>query len=353
LLFFVGRFADKYGQKKILIIAAVLLSLACFWNSFVTGLWMLFIGFFVSRFTGQGSMNLLPSAIIPQWFVKKRALAISIMSLGSITASAVVPPVNIWLIGIWGWQSVWWLWGILLFLLFIPVTFYLLFDKPSELGLCPDNETAAEAQRTAENTNDVAISFSVKEAMHTRAFWGILFCHLLLPMVSTGVVFHFISIAGSKGLAETTAAFVLSLFAVVSFPATLLSGFVLDRIKMHHVAAMMCVLQLASLLVLLLSSSVFVVCLFAVLQGAAIGLYSVSAGVVWPNYYGTKCIGSIRGIGMAAVVIGSAAGPVPFGFVYDAFGDYSIAIILMMVFSLIGVVAALLSPKPVKKLRPS
>lgn len=348
LLFLVGRLADKHGQKKTLIIAAILLGIACIWNSFVTGIWMLFIGFFISRLTGQGLMNLLPSAIIPQWFVKKRALAVSIMSLGSIIAFAVVPPVNIWLIGIWGWQPVWWLWGLLIFLFFIPVVFYLLFDKPSDIGLCPDNETPAN-NKAVQCEADDQDSFTVKEAMRTRSFWGMLFCQLLLPMVITGVVFHFISIAGSKGLTETTASFVLSLFAVVSFPATLLSGFVLDRIKMHHAAAMMCVLQLASLLVLLFSSSFFTVSLYAVLQGTAMGLYSVSAGVIWPNYYGTKHIGSIRGIGMAAVVIGSAVGPVPFGFVFDMFGDYAAAILIMLALSLIGVVTALLSPKPVKK----
>lgn len=348
-MFLVGRFADKHGQKKTIIIVAVLLALSCIWNSFVSSLWMLIIGFFLGRISGQGSMVLLPSAIVPQWFYKKRALAISIMSLGGVVGSALIPPLNSALIGIWGWNPVWWLWAALLILFFIPIVYLFLYDKPEDLGLRADNCTAIDAASKKHNIDADCESFTIKEAMRYKSFWGMLFCQMLLPLIITGVVFHFISIAEVKGLSETSSSFILSLFAIVSFPATLAAGYLLDRIKMHHAAALMCGLQLASLLVLLFSTSIVSAILFAAIQGTALGLQSVCSGVIWPNYFGTKHITSIRGLSMAALVIGSSLGPIPFGFVFDASGNYNLAIVLMMILSVMGVVAALLSPKPVKQ----
>ncbi|RCX18918.1 putative MFS family arabinose efflux permease [Anaerobacterium chartisolvens] len=349
LLFIVGRFADRYGQKKIIIIVAALLGASCMWNSFISSLWMLFLGFFIGRLTGQGSMTLLPATIVPQWFIKKRAFAFSMMSMGGVAGSAFLPPFNTWLIGIWGWAGVWRLWSVLLWFFFIPIVFVFLYDNPEDLELLPDNvptdDTKDAGVAAFENT---AGSWTLKEAMHTRSFWGMLYCQILLPMIVTGVVFHFVSILGTKGLSASFASYVLSLLAVVSFPATLLAGYILDRIKLHHAAALISFLQLAALAVLLFSAPMYAAIAFTVIQGAAMGLQSVCGGVVWPDYYGMNHLGSIRGLAMTAAVIASAVGPIPFGIAFDAFGRYTEAFLIMMIFPAIGVLAALLSPKPIK-----
>jgi hypothetical protein len=44
-------------------------------------------------------------------------------------------------------------------------------------------------------------------------------------------------------------------------------------------------------------------------------------GVVWANYFGRRYLGSIGSITMAASVIGSALGPIPFGWAYETFGS--------------------------------
>lgn len=349
LLFIVGRLADRYGQKKMMIIAAALLGLSCIWNSFISSLWMLFLGFFIGRLAGQGSMTLIPSTIVPQWFIKRRAFAFSMMSMGSAIGSAVLPPFNTWLIGLWGWNGVWRLWAGLLLFLFIPVSYFLLFDRPETLGLLPDNEGINGTGNTGaiEFENESA-AWTLKKATRTRAFWGMLFCQLLFPMINTGVIFHFVSILGTKGLSASSASFVLSLFAIVSFPTTLAAGYLLAKIKAHHAAALIASLQLISLAVLLFSTSLQTTVAFAVILGAASGLQAVQGGLVWPDYYGMKHLGSIRGLVMTASVIASAIGPVPFGFAFDTFGAYTEALLLMMVFPAVGIVAALISPKPVR-----
>lgn len=56
LLFGVGKLTDRYGHRVMMTWTAVLLGLACLWNSFAAGTVTLFIGFLMIRLFGQGSM---------------------------------------------------------------------------------------------------------------------------------------------------------------------------------------------------------------------------------------------------------------------------------------------------------
>ena len=76
----------------------------------------------------------------------------------------------------------------------------------------------------------------------------------------------------------------------------------------------------------------------------------IAGGVIWPEYYGRLNLSSIRGVSMMAGVIGSALGPLPYGFAYDLLGSYNQAVTLSMVFPLLGMVAALMATRPAKKL---
>ncbi|WP_207647918.1 hypothetical protein [Alkaliphilus peptidifermentans] len=66
--------------------------------SFVTKPAMLIVGFVFLRLFGQGSMTLIPSTLVPQWFINYRGKALSLMALGGVAGSALLPPINNWLI---------------------------------------------------------------------------------------------------------------------------------------------------------------------------------------------------------------------------------------------------------------
>jgi MFS family permease len=65
LLFLIGHSIDRFGQRPVSLTVSILLAGACIWNSFVISPWMLFIGFFLIRLLGQGSMTLVPNTLIP------------------------------------------------------------------------------------------------------------------------------------------------------------------------------------------------------------------------------------------------------------------------------------------------
>ena len=357
LLFIVGRLVDKHGQRRMMLTIGALLAVACFWNSFVIGPIMLFIGFFMLRLFGQGSMTLIPNTLVPQWFVLKRGRALSFMAIGGFLSSAVFPPLNSWLISSFGWESAWRILGLALIFVLLPAVFFIVKNKPEDIGLLPDNAVSKKrlAERREakfeeeEKEEGFETNWTVKEAMRTRAFWLILFCVSIPALVNTGLTFHLFSILGEQGVPGSTAAIILSIMAIVGFPVTMVSGFILERVHVHVVLGISFVGQIVFLLLLTQVQSYSLAIVFAVLWGIIGGIERITLNIIWPNYFGREHLGSIKGIATTTMVIGSAFGPLPFGIAFDLFGGYTEILLIILIFPILGMIAAFLSPPPRKQ----
>lgn len=101
-----------------------------------------------------------------------------------------------------------------------------------------------------------------------------------------------------------------------------------------------------AMLLLSYSPSQPLLLLYALIQGIVVSTDSVSSNVWWPNNFGLLHLGTIRGMGMTAMVIGSALGPLPFGLAYDIFGNYQFIILAMLIFPALAFIAAITSPPP-------
>ncbi|TCK90504.1 cyanate permease [Natranaerovirga hydrolytica] len=349
LLFIVGKMVDDHGHKKVSIVITFLLAFACIWSSFIINPIMLLIGFFMLRLFGQGSMTLISSTLVPQWFIKKRAFALSLISLGMVIGSSIVPPVNMFMNQTFGWRFTWRIWGILLIVIFIPIVYVFLYNKPEDIGLLPDNKKIENEETEEKNKVIEEISWTLNEAAKTRSFWLMLFNQAVPSMISTGIIFHFVSILGENGLRPEIAAMVLSVMAVVSFPLTFIGGYVLDKVEVHYIVALIFIIECMGLLVLLYSNNILFAILYGVCAGIVKGINGVCNNVIWANYFGREHLASIRGVSMTTLVIGSALGPLPFGFAYDRFNGYREILMVMIIFSILGIIASLCAPKPIKK----
>lgn len=356
----VGRLVDRFGSRIMVTALAAVFGLVCLYMSTVGSPLMLLIGFLLVRLLGQGSMTLTSSTLVPQWFVQKRGRALSLMVLGGTISSAAVPLINTWLIRAFDWRLGWQVWGILLWAIMVPMAWFLIRNRPEDLGLRPDNITGQAAKTPEENSPKPDITstgvsqeddaWTVGEAMRTRSFWLLMFCTTIPAAVNTGLTFHLTSIMRSSGFsldfAPTMAALVLSTVALTQLPFNFVAGFLADKYKPHYLVAAAFAGQLLSLIFLLFLRSPSQAIAFGVLWGVLHGFYAINNGVIWPSYFGRRYLGSIRGMAMTAMVIGSAFGPLPFGIAFDLFNGYREILVLSMLFPILGFVAALNSPAP-------
>ncbi|SDO28251.1 MFS transporter [Alkalicoccus daliensis] len=348
LLFIIGTGIDRFGQRNMSLLVSILLAGACIWNSYVISPWMLFVGFFLIRLLGQGSMTLLPNTLIPQWFIKQRGRAFSFMMLGGFASSTLFPPLNAWLITEYGWETTWRILGISILVIFVPLVYFFMRNKPEDIGLLPDD--AGNNKKIESNeVHKEDISWTLKEAKSTRQFWLLLLCVGIPSMINTGLTFHLVSIASTSGLGIGTAAFILSLMAVVGFPITLLAGFLLEKFKVNYMFALVFAGQFIFITILYFTNSFTLAVIFGLIWGFTGGLEKICISVIFPDYFGRAHIGSIKSIASTVMVAGSAFGPLPFGIAFDYFGGYEEILLISLLFPVLGVLACFFSPKPVKQ----
>ncbi|RCW71995.1 MFS transporter [Saliterribacillus persicus] len=353
LMIFVGRMIDRFGQRAMMVTIGTLFSFALFFNSMVTNIWMLAIGFFLVRLLGQGSMSLIPNTLVAQWFVKKRGRAFSLKTLFGFASAMLFPIINAWIIQNFDWQTAWRFWGVTLLVVFVPLAFFGVKNRPELIGLKPDGlePKSGDANFISNLTPTIPEAeedWTLKEAMKTRAFWAILICVGIPAMVNTGITFHITSIFNSNGLSLGVSAMVLSLMAIAGIPMSLISGYITDKVQANYVLLAIFILEFGLLFLLLITKTFALAILFGIVWGIAGGLERIGLNVIWPNYFGRKYIGSINGFGVTMGVIGSSLGPLPFGVGFDIFHSYTPVLLMTAIFPVIGIIAAIIAKKPNK-----
>jgi MFS family permease len=349
LMGFVGNFFDRKGHRIMTTFVVVGLSLACLWMSVVVNPVMLFVGFFLIRLFGQGSMDLSSMTLPLQWFASRRGFVLSLVSLGGVLSSALFPPVNTLLIHSLGWPNGWRIWALFLGAVMIPIAYFFIRDRPEKVVLSPDMRKSVDSTKTDGATLKEGNWWTLREALATRSFWMLLFCSATPSAIVTALTFHHVSIMSQLGISVELAALILSSKALVQLPMMFLAGYVVDRVSPRLLMAINQGFLLIGICILYVANAVTAALVYGMVIGVMLGFQFVVSGVIWPYYYGLKSLGSIRGVTMMVSVISSALGPLPFGLAFDTFGGYQEVLRLSLIFPAMGIVAAFLASKPNKR----
>jgi len=350
---FVGRLLDRYGARIMLLAVGVLFGLAALWMSTVDHPVKLYVGFAALRTLGQGSLGLISTTLIALWFVRLRGRAMAIGAIGAAISMATFPIMAHALISHTGWRNTWVVLALVIWVVLVPIVL-LVRRSPESVGLLPDGKPAQQLKEQAVDARaSIAqeVNFSLSEALHTRSFWLLLFATSALPLITTGLCFHQISLLTIKGIQAGVATAVFSIIGPSQLLGTFIAGFMADRFPNRYLlVAGQVLLGMAMLWIFLIASS-WQAFIYGAILGLSMGFIMNIAAVIWPNYYGRLHLGSIRGVSMASTVAFAALGPLPFGLVYDITGDYSLAILVLLALPVSCAVAALLALPP-KKRRP-
>ncbi len=347
---FVGRLLDRYGARIMLLAVGVPFGLAALWMSAVDNPVKLYFGFAALRTLGQGSLGLITSTLIALWFVRLRGRAMAIGGIGGAIGMATFPIMAHALISYTGWRNAWVVLALAIWVVLVPIVL-LVRRSPESVGLSPDGKPAQQLKEQAVGarvSTAQEFDFSLSEALHTRAFWLLLFATSSLPLIGTGLCFHQISLLTSKGIQAGVATAVFSIIGPSQLLGTFIAGFLADRFPNRYLLVLGQVLLGMAMLWTFLITSSWQAFTYGAILGLSMGFYMNVAAVIWPSYYGRLHLGSIRGVSMASTVAFAALGPLPFGLVYDITGDYSLAILVLLALPVSCAVAALLALPPKK-----
>jgi len=347
LMFFVGRLVDRIGSKRVAMLSATVLGVACVLLSFVVSPVMLFGGFFLARLAGKGSLDLSAATLAPQWFISRRAFAIMLVGLGSTLGGIVFPLVNSYLITAFGWRIAFRFLAGGLWLIYVPVMFFFLINRPEDVGMLPDNAARRHDEAEPAPVDIEEPCFKQAQAVRTSAFWILTFAIFQFSLVGTGVILHFVSMLELQGFSMTFAAAIIGIRPLIGLVTTVLAGLVLDRIRRHHVVlAVGCILQVLGYVMLAFLQTATMAYLYAVFAGIGGALIMMCVSVLNPNLFGRRYLGGILGVIAALNVVGSAIGPIIFGAAFDLLHGYREIILISAILPLLAAVLSFFIRKP-------
>ncbi|MGI9418613.1 MAG: MFS transporter [Geminicoccaceae bacterium] len=343
---YIGRLIDRHGMRRVVLITATLLGFAAIAFGRVQGLIMLCLLFGALRFLGQGTLMLSSSNLVAQWFSAKRGFAASLMALGFSASVALHPPFAQWLIDQVGWRDAWLWLGITTWAFYLPLVYFLVQNRPEDIGLLPDGDSTNGAAVSNGKRSDAQIGLTSGEALRTTAFWITAISLASFSMLVTALFFYQVSIFQTQGLSEQIAARIFPISAVTMVCCMPVFGRMLDRLPTKPLFASGVLLMTASMIALVFVQNLTTAVIYAVIFGMNNAAVHALIGYVWPRYFGRKHLGSIQGTAATIMVIGASIGPLPFGIAYDTTGSYQTALLILSVLPAICAVAVLLMRPP-------
>ena len=313
-----GPLVDRWGGRPFMVSGVLVLGVLLLLLSTVQSVWQFYLLFGAGRAVVTAVLDIAITVTIANWFIRSRGRAIALTLVGTRGGMAVMPLIVLVLISVSGWRAAWAALGVLVLVLGVAPAWALVRRRPEDVGLRPDGRVTPPTVEDA----DADPHWSVREAIHTRAFWLLLLGTAQLFLIGGAVNLTFISHLQDNGLSRNTAVTVLTLWAVMGIVGGLMAGEVRQRMPVRKALPVAILFSAGALVWLIFVNAVWMGYVFAIWHGLAFGVQLPLNQIAFPDYFGRWTVGAIRGI-TAPVQWGlNAVGPLLAGLVFDARGTY-------------------------------
>jgi MFS family permease len=323
----VGVLIGRFGIRATMLGGVLLASLCNLGYAAMQELWMLYAIMATSGLAIGGSSILPAQTTITNWFDRYRGRAMALAFLGPGAGGFLLPPLNEFLIRLWGWRLTWVFASVVLCLLVVPVIAIFVRTRPLDLGLERDGAPSPEV-----GTGEAAAlpsGLTLGRAVASRTF-GLLVVVLLLQFtVLSALNFHFVPFAEQEaGFSSQQAAFYFGLTVGFSLGGRLLAGWLSDRIEPQRVLALSALLMAcgpAALVVGVVQLGIRdanLLWLHAVPYGIGFGSLTIIFPVLVGRCFGELHFARINGVLGMAFAIGPVVGVPLAGNIFDRTGSY-------------------------------
>ena len=347
-----GWMLDRIGPRVLLGSSIAILGLSTMAIGWVS-LPIAFYAFFcIGRVVFLSSGNIGANTVVSEWFFVRRGRALGILGLAHSIGMGLMPLLAQILINAVGWRMAWFWLGVIVWVVALLPTWVLLIRRPEDVGMSPDyRETSQQPNACDSNVGPKHPNrgdWSLKEASHTWAMWGIALMGGLLFFIHAGINLHQASYFMDQGLGATTAAGAITTLAAGTGLGSVMWGLVAERWPVRRVYAalggLMCV---GALLYLVVDTSLEAFAV-ALLFGFNLGGSLVIPSVALVDYFGRRSLGLIRGFVEPFVGVGQATGAVGAAIIFDITGSYAPTFPILSGVALVVAVLAVTTAPPGK-----
>lgn len=348
----VGVLVERFGVRPVMSLGAVLVAVSLAASSQVSELWQYYISLGMLTAIGVSATTLVPThTILNRWFVARRGLVFGINAAGiGALGMSVMVPFNQYLISTVGWRSAYLVLAVLIIAILPPLAFFLLRERPQDLGLLPDGASMSVAftgQDSASNRESVEAEAShlrrlapvlegratktewtLRSAMRTPSFWLASATFVLVGLAHSSIFVHQAAYLVDVGYSAMTVAWAIGIMGVVSVPSKVSWGAISDRVgrRLAYALGIGCVLvSLAVMISVPALGGTWPLVVYAALYGLGYSVFATLPTLVVTDLFAGRRYPVILGCAMIGGSLAAAVGPWVAGRFYDATGTYSVA----------------------------
>jgi OFA family oxalate/formate antiporter-like MFS transporter len=349
---FAGMFVTRYGARRAIVVGGILCVLCFVCASFHTQLWQLYLAYAVLFGLGGSLCGLLSmTTIANNWFVRKRALALSILTTAGGLGGLVMVPLIMSLINRFGWRNTYLLIAAMVFVLLVILPGLLVVNKPEDLGQVPDGIPADDKKDSSSNKSNLygtPVDFTAAEAIRTPAFWYLTILATAYMFGLQGFLLHQVNFLHLDfKISSDLAATAYGLFVGVSTVGRLGMGFLGLRYPIRPLGILAMLLLIIGMTIILWAKTLPAIFLYNFIMGLGMGGTYVAIMNLMPLYFGKTHYPKIIGFAMPFfTILGSLGSPLT-GKIHDKTGSYMLAWKMAILALAIGLVSLILARPPV------
>ena len=347
---FLGRLVDHYDAKKVIFIGALIGSLGFILLSLVNNLWQFYVGYAVVG-VGMAAIGYIPAtAVVSNWFTKRRGTAIGIMSAGiGAGGLAVAPFVGGYLIPNFGWKVSYLALAIIVCVVVVPLALLIIKTRPADMGLYPDGVETPETNDVTETSVTVSDGLPLKMSLATLAFWLIAISFMSSSFSQVGIIQNQVPHLEDIGFPVALAATALGVLGLASAIGKFGFGWLCDRIPAKYACAIGLGFQAVGIIVFMNigpASPSAIIWLYAIMIGLGAGSWLPTLSMLTSSNFGLATYGAIFGVLCFFMGIGDIAGPAVAGYMYDIMDTYHWAFIIFLALYAVAIPTILVVRRP-------
>ncbi len=228
---FAAAAMQRFGVRRTMIVALVLLAAAMGGSAFVRTPLQLVLTWGVLAGLGTGTMAMvLGVTIVTRWFDARRGSVLGLLTASTATGQLLFLPLLAWVVSRQDWRVVVWIVAGAALLL-IPLVAFFMPERPADVGLIRYGATQADPAAAATKANPIGAAFrALADAAHTRTFWLLFLTFFVCGLSTNGLIgTHLIAFCADNGIPEVQAASMLAAMGVFDIVGTTFSGWLSDR----------------------------------------------------------------------------------------------------------------------------
>ena len=333
-----GAIADKYGGHRAIILAFLfyILGVYLLYNGPNTGIYFqLSLGVLIGIGCGGTAIS-IPMSIVGKHFpLSNRTIAMSIVTAVGSFGYFLSPLFTKYSLSVNGWEQT-----LFIFMIFLTTGLIVAFFVRSP--------SIVETQDGDFKQNAMG---ALKEAFQNKSYLlliaGFFVCGFHITLVGT----HVPKYVADRGLAEWTAAVILSLIGFFNIIGSLLSGYLSTKMSKKIILSAIYLLRGVSICLFIFTPPSTITSIFF---GASFGFLWLStvpatSGIV-AHIFGTRYLGLLYGLVFLSHQVGSFFGAYLGGLFYDLYGSYDYAWYLAIALSIFaGLIHLPIKEKPVER----